>query len=120
MDWHAFVDRAREQLGCLVKPEQRRDEIEQRRRINQLETFKVAATVEVPARAVPLDSQPVVQRLKWKLDFLANLQFHDYQPTVPPRRKQINKSPLLAAIGGHLRVSKPRVEGRIQYRDIPA
>ena len=97
-----------------MKPKQRRDQIQKGRRIDQAQSLKVTATMKVAARAVPLNSQPVIQRLKWKLGLFAHFQLHHHQPALSGRRQKVYEGPLLASIRRDLRINKTRIERRIQ------
>src|SRR5258707_105434 len=103
-----------------MKPKQRCDQVEQRRRINQIKSLEITAPMKVVASTVPFHAQPVVERLKRKLRLFAHLQLHYYNPAFTRHRKQVDEGALLPSISRHLRIDETRIERRVQCRHIAA
>src|SRR5215471_15211311 len=105
IDRHAIRDRTCYQSGHRVKPKQRRNQVQKRRRVPELQILEQTATLKVSAPPMPVDPLPVVEPLKRELGLLTHLQFHYHQAAVASNRQQIDKRALLAPISRYLRVN---------------
>src|SRR5262245_43713952 len=73
-------EHADQSSGCLMVRKQRRDQDQQRRRVLQTALGEVAVALKVPGFAMPLDRDPVVQRLKREIRIGRRFDFDYNQP----------------------------------------
>lgn len=78
----------------------------------------VSLPLEIARLSMPLDGDPVVQRLKRKIRVRRGLDFNDHQPPFLRHREQIDNIPLFAHEARHLRINVAAINRRQEFLNL--
>src|SRR5678810_258598 len=88
-----------------MKCQQRRNDDQKRRFIPNIQTVKIAFSLEISRFPMTFDSEPVVKRLKWKIRIRRCLHFDNDQSSGLCDRQQIDNVAIFPNETRHLRVN---------------
>jgi len=107
-----------QRIGGGMKPQCRRDQIEQWWRRLKLDSREISVTCEFALFQVAADAQPIVRGLQRKMNMLAGFQLEDGQPLGTCHGEKVEDAVFAASVGKDLGVDEARIESNVYSRDI--